>query len=599
MKIVSAIFKTFLLSLLIAAQVNLVRAQDARIIPPAETTFFDQNGKPLTSGTVDYFVPSSTTRKNTWKDFAKTVLNTNPVVLDGAGRSIVLGVGSYRQIVKDRNGNIIWDQVTAAGGGGSDQPIQTGDGDLVATIKPWAGMIAPNQYLFAYGQELNRTTYAALFTAITTTATIFCTSGSPILTGFTDTTNFPVGANVEVSCLVAGTSTIVSKTPSTVTLAANAVISTNVAATVFPWGNGNHSTTFNIPDLRGYVLAANDNMGGAAAGVLTTPNYGTNPDSVNAAGGSQTLSSSTVTINTANLPPYTPTGTLSTVVVTDPGHAHSIPNFTTFVTPTGFPGVTSGGVAASLDVTTGATNTLGTGITVNTPVFTGVAQGGTSTPLTISGGSIIQPTKTTNYIVKVTPDQNSAIASGVTSLGLMTGDVACGAGLLCTGNIIQVTSVPVSGIVVGSTTVSGGSNTNVLYNNAGILGEYQLATFADMYAGTSASKLVTPSVVWPPEVTVTYGTTTTFDMSTFRDAVVTLTGNITTQTLSNVVVGKSGSITFIQDGAGLHTTVWDSKFKFAGGVAPVLTTTAGAVDVLNYQCRTSTFCFAAMMNDVK
>jgi hypothetical protein len=88
-------------------------------------------------------------------------------------------------------------------------------------------------------------------------------------------------------------------------------------------------------------------------------------------------------------------------------------------------------------------------------------------------------------------------------------------------------------------------------------------------------------------------------MSLLIGAVVTLTGNITTQTVSNVVVGKSGSITFIQDGAGLHTTVWDSKFKFAGGTAPTLTTTAGAVDILNYQCRTSTFCFAVMMNDVR
>lgn len=599
MNIINSIFKAFLLSILIMAQVNLVRAQDARIIPPAETTFFDQNGKPLTSGTVDYFVPSTTTRKNTWKDFAKTVLNTNPVVLDGAGRSIVLGVGSYRQVVKDRNGNIIWDQVTAAGGGGSDQPIQTGDGDLVATIKPWAGMIAPNQYLFAYGQEVNRTTYAALFTAITTTATIFCTSGSPILTGFADTTNFPVGANVEVSCLVAGTSTIISKTASTVTLAANAVINANVAATVFPWGSGNSTTTFNLPDLRGYVLAANDNMGGAAAGRLTTANFGTNPDAVNAAGGHETLPSTTVTITTPNLPPYTPTGVVTGGTLTDPGHFHVEGNTNNFIAPSGVPGVTSGGVAASLTSTTFNTSTVGTGITLSPKVFTGDAQGGTSTPITVSGGSVIQPTKTTNYIIKVTPDQNSAIASGVTSLGLMTGDVACGAGLLCTGNIIQVTSVPVSGIVVGSTTVSGGSTTNVLYNNAGVLGEYALATRADIYAGTSASKLVTPSVVWANEVTVTYGAVTTFDMSTFRDAVVTLTGNITTQTVSNVVAGKAGSITFIQDSGGGHTTVWDSKFKFTGGVAPTLTATANAVDILSYSCRTTTFCFAAMMNDVK
>jgi len=88
-------------------------------------------------------------------------------------------------------------------------------------------------------------------------------------------------------------------------------------------------------------------------------------------------------------------------------------------------------------------------------------------------------------------------------------------------------------------------------------------------------------------------------MSTFRDAVVTLTGNITTMVLSNPTVGKAGSITFIQDGTGSRTTVWDSKFKFVGGTAPILTTTPAAVDILHYSCRTSTFCYAAMMNDVK
>jgi hypothetical protein len=156
MKIIKSIFKTFLLSVFIIAQVHFCYAQSAAILPPAKTTFFDQNGKPLTSGTVDFYVPSTTTRKNTWQDFGKTILNTNPVVLDGAGRGLILGIGSYRQIVKDRVGNIIWDQVTANGNGGADQPTQTGDGDLVATIKPWAGMIAPNQYLFAAGQEISR-----------------------------------------------------------------------------------------------------------------------------------------------------------------------------------------------------------------------------------------------------------------------------------------------------------------------------------------------------------------------------------------------------------------------------------------------------------
>jgi hypothetical protein len=61
-----------------------------------------------------------------------------------------------------------------------------------------------------------------------------------------------------------------------------------------------------------------------------------------------------------------------------------------------------------------------------------------------TASSLIQPTITTNYIIKITPDSNSATASGVTSLGLMTGDIACGSGLLCTGNVVSVSNTSVN-----------------------------------------------------------------------------------------------------------------------------------------------------------
>ena len=123
--IISSIFKTFFLSLCVIANTHFAYAQSAAsILPPAKTQLLDSNGKPLVSGTVDYYVPGTTTRKTTWQDSGKTVANTNPVVLDGGGRALMLGDGSYRQVVKDRLGNIIWDQVTSStgsggGGGGS------------------------------------------------------------------------------------------------------------------------------------------------------------------------------------------------------------------------------------------------------------------------------------------------------------------------------------------------------------------------------------------------------------------------------------------------------------------------------------------------
>ncbi len=49
------------------------------------------------------------------------------------------------------------------------------------------------------------------------------------------------------------------------------------------WNNGNGSTTFGIPDLRGYVIAAPDTMNGGAAGRLTGYSRGT-------VGGSESVS---------------------------------------------------------------------------------------------------------------------------------------------------------------------------------------------------------------------------------------------------------------------------------------------------------------------
>jgi hypothetical protein len=254
-KIIDMLF----LALFILVNQSFAYAQTASILPPAKTQFLDSNGKPLVSGTVTSYIPGTTTPKTTWQDAAETIPNANPLTLDSAGRALLLGSGSYRQIVKDRFNNIIWDQVTSStGSGGGGGSTATGDGDLVGTIKPWAGMTAPNQYVFTYGQELSRVTFASLFTAITSTQAAFCTSGSPIVSGIGDTTNFWIGMSVEIPCVGAGFSTIISKTSSSVTLAVNANTNLTTTAIFFPWGRGNGTTTFNLPDFRGLIPAGNN-----------------------------------------------------------------------------------------------------------------------------------------------------------------------------------------------------------------------------------------------------------------------------------------------------------------------------------------------------
>lgn len=67
----------------------------------------------MDGGTVDFYIPNTTTRKDTWQDQALTILNTNPVVLDAAGRAVIWGSGSYRQVLKDKHNNLVWDQVVS------------------------------------------------------------------------------------------------------------------------------------------------------------------------------------------------------------------------------------------------------------------------------------------------------------------------------------------------------------------------------------------------------------------------------------------------------------------------------------------------------
>lgn len=85
----------------------------ATILPTGETTFFDGNGNPLAGGKVFFYIPDSTTFKDTYQDSDQNVVNTNPVILDSAGRAIIFGSGTYRQVVFDAIDNLIWDQVTA------------------------------------------------------------------------------------------------------------------------------------------------------------------------------------------------------------------------------------------------------------------------------------------------------------------------------------------------------------------------------------------------------------------------------------------------------------------------------------------------------
>lgn len=163
-----------------------------------------------------------------------------------------------------------------------------------------------------------------------------------------------------------------------------------------------------------------------------------------------------------------------------------------------------------------------------------------------------------------------------------------------TGSLQASTTLP-SGLALGTPA------SITLTNATGLpfagLASSSIATSSQYIAGT-ANTLVPANVAYTAETTTTYGATTTLDFSTFINTAVTLTGNITTMTVSNVKAGQAGQIRFIQDATGSRTTVWNSIFKFAGGVTPTLSTGANNVDALEYNCISSTYCVASLLQNV-
>ena len=119
------------------------------------------------------------------------------------------------------------------------------------------------------------------------------------------------------------------------------------------YGTGDGSTTFNIPDLRGRVVAGKDDMGGTSANRLTDQSGGLNGDTLGDTGGSETH-----TLTSDELPSYTLD-------------------------------VVTGGTAGSL------TNSLSRAVNAD----------GNSTAVTSGGGddphNNVQPTIILNYIIKV------------------------------------------------------------------------------------------------------------------------------------------------------------------------------------------------------
>jgi microcystin-dependent protein len=183
---------------------------------------------------------------------------------------------------------------------------------LPGMLFPYTGTVAPsNLWLLPFGQTVSRTTYADLWTF----------------------------AQAEIT-------------------AGNTL-----------YNNGDGSTTFGIPDMRGRVPVGWDKMGGTAATRITTAGSGIDGTTLGGNGGAET-----VTLTASQLP--------SSIPYTDPGHFHRTSIITGFSPGTGdFP---ARGVTNSVTETYLST-TETTGITIN--------------PSGDGAHHNVQPTLVTNYLL--------------------------------------------------------------------------------------------------------------------------------------------------------------------------------------------------------
>ena len=170
----------------------------------------------------------------------------------------------------------------------------------------------------------------------------------------------------------------------------------------------------------------------------------------------------------------------------------------------------------------------------------------------------------------------------LTSLGITTGNIT-------TGNI--TTGVFGDGLVgTPSITNTGDTDTGLYFSGAD---EISLTTGGTQRLSVDSSGHLNHNGSASADISaLTSSANITIDMDTAQNHSVTLAHNTTFENPSNMNVGQTGSIIITQDGTGSRTASFGSYWKFAGATAPTLTTTASAVDRIDYIIVSSTLIHA-------
>ena len=225
--------------------------------------------------------------------------------------------------------------------------------EAVGTIKKFSGRVIPDGFLACDGTPYSRTTYLGLFSAITTSFTATTTNLSNTLTAVNpDPTTMSISAGMPISGPgIPALTTVSSFTSNTIVMSNQATAGATVTVYVCPYGVGDGSSTFAVPDFRGRTP-----IGEGTGSGLTARNRG------------DTIGSETFALLATNVPKHTHTsGTLTSAAI-DLSHTHSLiaANVTTASgnahshTVTGPSGLPSSNTSdgASATVTTDASTTV-------------------------------------------------------------------------------------------------------------------------------------------------------------------------------------------------------------------------------------------------